>query len=368
MQHELFCYGCRRKNYDNASLRDEPFIACSKCGRDYHRKCAGPTAVRGTRSRNPWICASCEVAQPRKDNTEIPIKGAEPLDDLDTGSDATADNASSSNESSANVALPEMPPSRQEIAEFYEDVKLFRSEFKMMREEIMDYKRFRVESSSRLDDVLSKINEMGQRLCILEQREPDVKTMQQTIQNMEGQLNEREQESMANVIEIYGLSELPGENLGHLITVVGQKIGVTLDERDVDYVTRVGGRRSSAPAAGVPGASDAGDRPRPVVLKLTRRKVKDELLKAARVRRGLSTADIGLQGFDRKVFLNERLSKANRELFYNARAKAKEHSYKYVWTQGGQVLARRAAGHAALRIRSKADLNLFLKPASQPQA
>ncbi|CAG5024224.1 unnamed protein product [Parnassius apollo] len=129
-------------------------------------------------------------------------------------------------------------------------------------------------------------------------------------------MNERDQELFYNDIEITSIPEEKGENLIHIVTTLSVKLGVKLSENDLVSATRVG--RVNVSSETVPES-----RPRPVVVKLGRRALKDQVLMATRVRRGITTEGTGLPAPHRRFYVNERLTKVNRLLFWQARKKTK---------------------------------------------
>lgn len=90
----------------------------------------------------------------------------------------------------------------------------------------------------------------------------------------------QEQRRFLNDVEITGITENNSENLPQIISVLSATLGVELDCRDVCDVRRVGPRGSGTSAL---------ERPRPIVVTMTRRAPRDQLLRAARARRGLTT-------------------------------------------------------------------------------
>ncbi|KAG7300779.1 hypothetical protein JYU34_015108 [Plutella xylostella] len=79
-------------------------------------------------------------------------------------------------------------------------------------------------------------------------------------------------------------------------------------------------------------------------------------MKSARVRRGATTADLGLSAAPRPFYVNDRLTKTNRILFNKAREAKKQLHWRFVWTRQGRVYARQEEGKARHWIRSEGDL------------
>lgn len=61
-----------------------------------------------------------------------------------------------------------------------------------------------------------------------------------------------------------------------------------------------------------------------------------------------------------RLYINENLTRANKELYRLARLKGKEKGFKFVWTRNGRVLARKEEGRPIIHIDSKADLDLIV--------
>lgn len=216
----------------------------------------------------------------------------------------------------------------------------------------------------------SRFNHIEERITTIEKRldekvNDNIHELAVTVDRLKCELNDREQEILLNDIEISGIPEANGENPVHIATLIGNKLGVTIDERDVVGAERVGARRSFAAVAGgaggnVDGADETGGRagPRPLVVRLLRRSQRDELLRAARVRRAVDTAGLNLPSPPRRFYVNERLTRANRLLFRRVREMKQQLEWKFAWTRDGTVLVRRDVGESVKRIRSEAD---FLK-------
>lgn len=105
---------------------------------------------------------------------------------------------------------------------------------------------------------------------------------------------------LLNDIEIAGVPEHPGESPLHITQPLAQQVGMQLDTRDVVSVERVGPLKVVSVEVG------PKPRPRPFVVRLTRRPIRDELLRSACVRRNLDTNNIGLPEHNScRVYLNE---------------------------------------------------------------
>ncbi|KOB57427.1 Zinc finger DNA binding protein [Operophtera brumata] len=173
-----------------------------------------------------------------------------------------------------------------------------------------------------------------------------------TVAQLKIELNERDQEALQSDLEIGHLPEEKGESVLHAVTVLAAKLGVTLEARDVVYAERVGVTQGA-------GAEGEVRRERRVVVRLARRHLRDQLLQAARVRRTLTASDAGCATAavaGPRIFLNERLTRANRQLFHRVREECRKLQWRFSWTKRGRIYARQADGKQAYPIRSEADL------------
>ncbi|XP_063532152.1 uncharacterized protein LOC134742893 [Cydia strobilella] len=245
------------------------------------------------------------------------------------------------------------------------ELRLFREEMRAMSQEIYALRTSLENLTARIDGCDGRIDRCEGRigaLCArvesLENRPQSNDTasdnsLVETVSQLRMELNDRDQELLLNDIEISSVPESRGENAMHLVTALGKKLGVELTEHDIVDATRVG--RAPQLEDGLHGPAA---RPRPLVVRLARRAVRDRLLQAARVRRGVTTEGTGIPGRASTFYVNERLTPHNRRLLYKARELKQQHSWRYVWTRDGKIFARQQAGTSSPRHRIRTELDL----------
>lgn len=235
-----------------------------------------------------------------------------------------------------------------------------RSLFTEMHQARLEMADFRV----CLSGVSARVEVLERRLDAVEQERaaapaapephsPAIVHLQTVVGLLQQEVADRDQEALLSDLEIGHLPEERGESALQSVTVLAAKLGVELDQRDIVYAERVGVAQGAAAGSEQP-------RARRLVVRLARRDMRDSLLAAARVRRTLTTADAGRApagGEHARIFINERLTRANRVLFARARELARRHQWRYVWTKRGRVNMRQAEGTQAFQIRSQADLD-----------
>lgn len=181
----------------------------------------------------------------------------------------------------------------------------------------------------------------------------DTRAMSDTIAALKCELNERDQQALLNDVEISGVPETKGESIVHIVISIGAKLGVAIEDRDIVFASRVGPLRAQDESFGGSRAS----RPRPIVVRLVRRALRDQFIKGSRVRRGTTTDGLGLPPHEaRKLYINERLTRTNRIIFGRARDLGGKRNWTYVWTKEGRILARKTDKSKVYYIRSENDL------------
>ncbi|KAJ0169634.1 hypothetical protein K1T71_014819 [Dendrolimus kikuchii] len=291
---------------------------CFLCPLIFHRGCVAipETAILS----KSWACPDCKKKVRKGDNTTTPVKGI-------CGNESPSETVS---RSAAGISAPDISPLEEDESE----VRAMRRE---MAEYMSELRREMVQLRTSIAGFGQRLDSIECRLDVLEQKKEIVDSkgtaeLENTIAQLKLEINDKDQEALLSDLDIGCLPEekgenealladlnigcLPeenGENTVHIVTVVASKLGVTIESRDIVYAERIGTARSVA------AATDAGRKARRVVVRLARRDLRDELLHAARVRRNLTTADMGFSGPSQRVFINERLTRTNRQLFHRVR-------------------------------------------------
>lgn len=288
---------------------------CTLCQKYYHRACAG--LATGKSVPRGWLCPQCKANTPTNNKSETPVMSQSLVVACGTEQIGIKD-----------ILL--------ELKALREDVALMRDEFRSRLAEV----------DTRIDSINARVDAIE---CSLAERlvATGNKVLEDAVAALQSTLHERDQDMLACDLQISGIPEAPGESVGHLASTICQKLGVQLDERDVVNCERAGPVRSNA------------DMPRSINIRFARRATRDAVLKAVRVRRTTTTADLGLAGEPRRFYINERLTRHNRQLFKLARERGRQAGWRFTWTREGRVFMRRAEGQPAQRIRSEADLKQF---------
>ncbi|CAK1582183.1 unnamed protein product [Parnassius mnemosyne] len=330
------CGGCGKFMPQMESVR------CPKCCTDFHRACV--KIADNARISATWICPGCKSRLPKGDNSTTPVKG---LFSTSSPGDDMSSTGVTSKEDSTNLLTLEIRSFREDLQAARDDIK---KEIKEMRQEITDFKVSLKSCMDRLDAMEDRLSSVEKRF---EQTVPiENNTIQDTVNELRVQLQERDQELLLNDVEIAGIPENKGETPVHLVKLVAKKLGMDVDERDIVYAERVGLSRLNR----VDENGTSPSYPRRIAMRLARRSIRDQFLQAARIRRVITTADLDLGGTPQRVYINERLTRFYRQLFYKVREVGRHHNYKYVWTRNGKIFLRKDDGKPVERIRDLKDI------------
>ncbi|CAG4925981.1 unnamed protein product [Colias eurytheme] len=310
-------------------------VKCLGCNSLYDRICL---KISKTSKLPPnWVCPMCISKQPRKDNTETPVK------------------------SLSGVSLEDPAGTSDVQVSVLQELKLLRSDLK---HELSCFRLELTNIGSRVDTLMTMISDLKQRLDDVEvkvstlESQNDSRTnseftqsLSDSISKLKTELNDRDQEMLLTNIEITGLPEREGENVVHLVSLVAAKLDIQIDQKEIVSAHRCGTNNNKRDITGTLSR-------RPISVRLCRRSLRDEFLRKARVRRGVDTSGMELPGTPQKFYVNERLTKFNRYLFHKAREEGRRCGWKYIWTKEGRIYARRNPDSTSKRIRSEEDLPL----------
>lgn len=338
------CEACQQKIEDK-----QQFLVCTVkgCFKHYHIACT-TTSQSAPIDTNTWICQDCICAKKKGgDNSATPVRSA------------PSNITQRKSKPKSKVDLP--------LDDYSNEIRLLRKEMGKLTESIAEVLKSMKIYNDRLDKIDAKIDSTDTRLKVLEtQKDTEIAELKATICELKIESNTFQQAALKNELEIIGLPESRNENLLHTVLVISKKIGVNLTESDIDGINRVGPRL---------GLQDLGGQkigrpsPRPVVVRLLRKVQRDNLLKSAKSRRNLTTTDIEMEGPAHQIYINERLTRATRQLFRDARERNKSTGYyKHCWVSGGRLYLRRVDGSPALSIGSHEELDRRFNEVKKSQA
>ncbi|KAH9631270.1 hypothetical protein HF086_003706 [Spodoptera exigua] len=235
---------------------------CTKCNEHYHRVCVALTGRGALPSF--WQCPECKKNVRRDNKSETPVRNSQadvqsvtaPLISAETPvlrsaiSDESAEEGPDIGMSEpagcvqeSGVAMENKPHDQQ--MDVASQLQAIMEELRSLRTEVLELRK-EVRSSGDACNV--RMDTIEARLQVLEERHAgvpaDATVVDGVVEQLRRELNERDQELMANDLMIANLPESQAENPVHVVKVIATKLGVQLDDRDIVCAERVGGDTS----------------------------------------------------------------------------------------------------------------------------
>ena len=181
------------------------------------------------------------------------------------------------------------------------------------------------------------------------------KILKATIHSIESSLesvtrmnNDLEQYTRKECVEIRGIpvAATPSEEqTNNIVTNVGKLLGMDITQNDISVSHQM---PQSQKHKGKPG-------PPAIIVKFTRRDVKDNFYRARKQLKDLTTRDLGYSEKN-KIYLAESLTERNRILFKDCLKVKKDMEFKFIWTLNGKIFMRKDKDSAVHHINNKGDL------------
>ncbi|KAL0840892.1 hypothetical protein ABMA28_014693 [Loxostege sticticalis] len=206
--------------------------------------------------------------------------------------------------------------------------------------------------TSRLDDIEKSLTYTGERqdtfdsrLKLIEEKVVTGSTVDSQIAALENKIESMEQQARQYNIEIANLPERRNENLLILLEKIGAIIKHPINATDILSAHRV------------PHFDPKNQHPKNVIVKLSSKILRDNIVMAARAARGVRSDQLSISGTPSTIYLNEHLTPKNKQLFRLCRVVAKKHNYKYTWIKHGTVLVRQTDSSPIFAIRNERDID-----------
>lgn len=341
MNNEKVCLACLEK-----IVNDEKFLLCSVCKNVYHlgQACAGVNeasyASMGSAKRDKWRCKTCRTQESRSG----PHSGA-----------CSSQNSSDESQSAVSAQLQSFGLKLDSLLAMKRSVDTLLSlpakvdELLTLKPTVERLEAHIQELDSKVDglsanynSVLESAAENGNKICTLERQHAElqetVSGQAETIQSLREEINNGEQYSRRANLEIHGLPPASDEDLRKAVNDLAVQLGISdFATSDILAVHRLPAKPGFTPI---------------VLIKFKSTETKDRWLGARGKLRTLVAAAVVPQ-----LYINENLTKLNRQLFWLAKEKAKENQYKFAWVKRGKVFVKKDESSSLLRVDRVADLD-----------
>lgn len=222
---------------------------------------------------------------------------------------------------------------------------------------------------TKLDGLVKQMNDnytaLQAKLDLLEARnaslEAENATLTKKLQTCETSLNNLEQYSRRECVEISGIPEVKEENTDDIVIKVGSLIGLDIEKHDISISHRLPKPSYSAAVREGPRASsNASSRAPNIIVKFVRRETRDRFYKGRKLLRDKSTRDLDLARYsENKIYISENLTQANKDIFKESLQVKKDLKYKFIWTFYGRTYLRKDSESPVVAILKLSDLDIL---------
>ncbi|XP_039294117.1 uncharacterized protein LOC120353634 [Nilaparvata lugens] len=214
-------------------------------------------------------------------------------------------------------------------------------------------KRLEKDLGASLDLCHSKLDESSKlsanQLLLIEKQNELIETLRvenlgltKKVAELTERLDDVEQYSRANTLEIYGVPSSINENVAQTVIGVGKALDLAITEDMIDVCHRLK-QLNNRPSSGI-------------IVRFVRRTDKEQFLARRRIKRTLSTRHLGLST-DSPIYVNQSLSQRRRVLFAKAKKIKNDCGFKFLWVdRTGNIKMRKVEGSVIHTIKSDSDL------------
>lgn len=204
-----------------------------------------------------------------------------------------------------------------------------------------------------LDHLYTKFDDINDRVTKVESTvnsfhyEIQIQSLTNELNQLKKSINDLEQYSRRDCLEIHGVPATDKEDTSEIVVKVAKLLNIDLKPDEISISHRLGSRKSDSGKQQTPG----------IIVKFTRRELRNKLYSARKHLRDKITNDIGYTRIaPQKLFINESLTSSNQKLFSSCLKAKREYGYKFLWTNYGKILMRKDGSSPVVNIRNEIDL------------
>lgn len=288
---------------------------CSICKNHFDFNCANVSEAGwkrlGAERRGAWKCASCKTTSP------VP---------------PTVDQVSLE---CILMEVRDIKLSLHKLPMLFEDVKTIKGE-------IQELKASCEFTSVKLEDFTNKLAKAETSIKEFELKQASLEVALGVIQS---QAISTEQRSRLNNVEIKGVPQKKDENLFQIIDKISAKVGYTFPKTQINYISRI---------------PTFNSKDKTIIVSFINRYVKEEFIASARALKTIMAEDLGFQGTQGRIFINDHLTTETKQLLNKVRQIAKDKCYNYVWVKFAKIHIRKNELTQSFIINKLADLNRII--------
>ncbi|XP_066930801.1 uncharacterized protein [Clytia hemisphaerica] len=155
-------------------------------------------------------------------------------------------------------------------------------------------------------------------------------------------INKMEQYGRREMVDVSGIPRQRNENTDSLVIQFAGLMGLTISKRDIAISHKVSA------------SSEA-----PIIVKFVSRRVRNCFFERRKNLKDYRVKDLGINGCEQKIYVNESLTSENGATFRAAKASLSKF-YKFIWTHNGVTFLKEDKDSVKTFARSVTDINAIL--------
>lgn len=219
--------------------------------------------------------------------------------------------------------------------EFVKALEDFRREIRAELRTLKESVKFCSDTCDGVKEIGSDVKELRKEMQSLVRSNHELRVENE---KLSARIDELEQYQRLNNLELKGLP-LDGDP-SDIVRKIGDAVGESISEADIDICHRVATSKPSQ---------------KNIIVRFVSRSKRNTVLTKSKKKR-IDTTSLGLPGPTTAVYVNEHLTRKNKQLLGAAIARKREVRWRFVWSSGGKILARKDENADAVKIDSLADL------------
>lgn len=367
---------------------NQKYVNCSNCNDVYHLNCgqvADIVVKQIEQGISDWRCVGCRTSKNRKSivsiASDVGISKSSSTTSMNQHSISALDMSSlASNHDVLTLTPNQSDPNN--LAATLETLALNIKSLSVNQQATMVSLSQISEQMATLQTLHYSVDKHDQQIKALEAENISMKTL---IKNLASKVDNFEQKSNNNKLQINLVPYSPNEDLHRIVIDVADKLNVSLDKNDILDVFRTKSNKVFKPkinnTAGNTNNEDSESCSNTTenitdgagsadAERNDRRPITDPNVNSIVVNfKSRATTMAILQGYrntknhelffdinnKHRIFVNEFLISNRRRLFYKAKLFCKVNNYKYLWTRNGNIFIRKQDGGKKIRINHNID-------------
>ena len=202
------------------------------------------------------------------------------------------------------------------------------------------------EIMSKLESVCASLEE--KLVKSVQKLEEKVGELEQENSSLRSRMETLERYERGDCLEIHNVPKTDNENTEELVLSIADAMGMEITSADISTVYRLPVKKEKSNAA----------IPR-IYVKFTKRSTKRQMY-GIRIKQKVTHEQLGLSSTG-KVYIHEHLTKTQNDLYFRAKDKTREASFKFIWTQDQRIYVRDNVKSKRILIDTEDDLDLITR-------